>query len=54
MTNLPTFFAPSYVHGANDEPLLGLTIRQALEHAAATWADQVAALLTTGVAMRRI
>jgi fatty-acyl-CoA synthase len=42
MTNLPTGFAPSYVHGANDEPLLGLTIGQALEHAAATWADQAA------------
>jgi fatty-acyl-CoA synthase len=42
MTNLPTSFAPSYVHGANDEPLLGLTIGQALEHAAATWADQAA------------
>ncbi len=37
-----TDLAASYVHGATDEPLLGRTIGQALEHAAATWADHVA------------
>ncbi|WP_420846850.1 AMP-binding protein [Microvirga tunisiensis] len=32
----------SYVHGANGEPLLGVTIGQALDRAAVTWADQTA------------
>jgi fatty-acyl-CoA synthase len=42
MNNLPNGFVPSYVHGANGEPLLGLTIGQALDRAAVTWADQTA------------
>ena len=42
MNNLPPGFVPSYVHGANGEPLLGLTIGQALDRAAVTWADQTA------------
>ena len=37
-----TDLAASYVHGAVDEPLLGQTIGQALERAAATWADHTA------------
>jgi fatty-acyl-CoA synthase len=32
----------SYVHGATGEPLLGLTIGQALDRAAATWPDRTA------------
>ncbi len=32
----------SYVYGAADEPLLGQTIGQALEHAAEVWGDNVA------------
>ena len=42
MNNPPNGFVPSYVHGANGEPLLGLTIGQALDRAAVTWADQTA------------
>ena len=42
MDHLLPGFIPSYVHGANNEPLLGLTIGQALDRAAATWADQTA------------
>jgi fatty-acyl-CoA synthase len=37
-----TDLAASYVHGAADEPLLGQTIGQALERAAAAWADHPA------------
>ena len=37
-----TDLTASYVHGAVDEPLLGQTIGQALERAAATWADHTA------------
>ena len=37
-----TDLAASYVHGAEDEPLLGQTIGEALEHAAAMWPDHVA------------
>jgi fatty-acyl-CoA synthase len=42
MTDLATGHVPSYVHGAADEPLLGQTIGQALDHAAAAWADRPA------------
>jgi fatty-acyl-CoA synthase len=42
MYNPPHGFVPSYVHGANGEPLLGLTIGQALDRATVTWADQTA------------
>jgi fatty-acyl-CoA synthase len=37
-----TDFAASYVNGAATEPLLSRTIGQALERAAATWADRTA------------
>src|SRR5690348_6918229 len=37
-----TDLAVSYVHGAVDEPLLGQTIGQALDRAAAAWADRPA------------
>jgi fatty-acyl-CoA synthase len=43
--------AASYVHGAANEPLLGLTIGQALEHAATTWADDTA-LISRAQALR--
>lgn len=42
VTELTTLQDPSYVQGASDEPMLGLTIGQALDHAAMTWADHVA------------
>jgi fatty-acyl-CoA synthase len=42
MNNSPNGFVPSYVYGANGEPLIGLTIGQALDRAAVTWADQTA------------
>jgi fatty-acyl-CoA synthase len=42
MTDVATGHVPSYVHGAADEPLLGQTIGQALDRAAATWPDQTA------------
>src|ERR671912_730928 len=51
MNNSPMSFVPSYVHGANDEPLLGQTIGQALDHAAAAWADRPA-LISRAQGMR--
>jgi fatty-acyl-CoA synthase len=36
--------APSYVHGAAEEPLIGTTIGHALEHAAAAWAHCTAVI----------
>jgi fatty-acyl-CoA synthase len=42
MTESATGHVPSYVHGAADEPLLGETIGQALDRAAAAWADRTA------------
>ncbi len=42
MTESATGHVPSYVHGAADEPLLGQTIGQALDRAAAAWADRTA------------
>ncbi len=51
MADLTTLQAPSYVQGASDVPMLGLTIGQALDHAAATWADHVA-LISRAQAIR--
>jgi fatty-acyl-CoA synthase len=46
-----TDLAVSYVHGATDEPLLGLTIGRALDRAAAAWADHPA-LISRGQGVR--
>lgn len=42
MIDLATGFIPNYVHGATDEPLLGLTMGQALDRAVATWGKETA------------
>jgi fatty-acyl-CoA synthase len=46
-----TELATSYVHGAADGPLLGQTIGQALDRAAAAWADRTA-LISRAQAVR--
>ncbi len=51
VTELTTLQDPSYVQGASDEPMLGLTIGQALDQAAATWADHIA-LISRAQAIR--